>query len=299
MKLRRCRRTDSRNTEDRNTDSSHQRLLLSEKAERKTDLDDNIKGIFPEEGLILMINIAICDDQSLQLAKVKSAVEGYFKRFQDYTARIDVFDNSSLFLDALIKTGGWDIVILDICMPGISGTELAREIRRRKDRTEIIFISVSSEFALDAFVLNAVHYVLKPFTDTQLEEALDRALASFAECRPKRILLQLGNGAVQSLDINEISYIESIAYRRVVHTDNGIFEETRKTLSGFMEEFNNLSPGQFIQPYRGYIVNQNVIRTITPEHLVLHNGDSILIKRGDFRRLREIFFSWSFRNGGN
>ena len=66
-----------------------------------------------------------------------------------------------------------------------------------------------------------------------------------------------------------------------------------------MEEFNNLSPGQFIQPYRGYIVNQNVIRTITPEHLVLHNGDSILIKRGDFRRLREIFFSWSFRNGGN
>ena len=246
-----------------------------------------------------MITVAICDDQSVQLANVKSAVEAYFARRHDFMVRIDIFDDSSSFLDELIKSGGWDIVILDICMPGISGTELAREIRRRRDRTEIIFMSISSEFALDAFAVKAVHYVLKPFTASELGEALDRALLSLSEHRPKRILLQLENGAVQSVDLDEISYIESIAYRRVVHTKREMFEETKRPLSGFMEEIEKLSPGQFIQPYRGYIVNQDAISTITPGHIVLRTGDTILIKRGDFRKLREIFFSWNFRNGRN
>ena len=247
-----------------------------------------------------MITVAICDDQSVQLANVKSAVEAYFARRHDFMVRIDIFDDSSSFLDELIKSGGWDIVILDICMPGISGTELARVIRRRRDRTEIIFMSISSEFALDAFALKAVHYLLKPFTIAQMEEALNRALLSFSEHRPKRILLHLENGAVQSVDLDEISYIESIAYRRVVHTDGGgIFEETKRPLAGFLEELEKHSPGQVIQPYRGYIVNQDAISTITPSHLVLRNGDSILIKRGDFRRLREIFFTWTFRKERN
>ena len=63
-----------------------------------------------------------------------------------------------------------------------------------------------------------------------------------------------------------------------------------------LEELEALCPGQFLQPYRGYVVNLDAIRTIASDRLVLRNGDSILIKRGDFRRLREKFFEWSFRS---
>ncbi len=245
-----------------------------------------------------MISIAICDDQSMYLEKIEKAISEYFINFPEYQVRVSGFCNSSVFLDELEKTGGWDIVILDICMPGISGTEIAREIRRRHDRTEIIFISVSSDYALAAFALKAVHYVLKPFSSAEFHEALSRALLPFSDRKPRRILLHLASGSIQSIDASSILYIESIAYRRVVHTSKGVFEETRRTLSSFLEELGDLFPGQFIQPYRGYIVNLEAIRTISPDHITLQSGDSVPIKRGDFRKLRESYFKWSFRDEG-
>ncbi len=242
-----------------------------------------------------MVRIAVCDDQSAHLKKVIESAEEYFRKHPEYQARIEGFGNSASFLETLGRSGGWDIVILDICMPGISGTEIAREIRKRHDHTGIIFISASSDYAVDAFALNAVHYVLKPFSGEQFEEAMTRALQPFSEKKPKRIILHLENGAVRNIDIDDISYIESIAYRRIVHASTGKYEEMRKTLSAFLSELDDMSPGQFIQPYRGYIVNLNAIRTITPEYIVMNSGERILIKRGDFRRLRSLFFDWSFR----
>ena len=60
-------------------------------------------------------------------------------------------------------------------------------------------------------------------------------------------------------------------------------------------ELEELTPGQFIQPYRGYIVNLDAIRTISSDKIIMQNGDFILIKRGDFRHLKDLFFKWSFR----
>ena len=145
---------------------------------------------------------------------------------------------------------------------------------------------------MDAFCLNAVHYVLKPFSDSDFIEAMDRAFAKRADER--KLLLSLVNGIVESVDINSIIYIESVAYRREVHTDTAVYEETRQTLHSLHERLEELSPGQFIQPYRGYIVNQDAIRTIMPDRIILHDGTAVIIKRGDFRRIRENFFSWTF-----
>lgn len=137
-----------------------------------------------------------------------------------------------------------------------------------------------------------MHYVLKPFSDSEFFEAMDRALVRNE--KEKKLLLSLGNGIVESVDISTISYIESVAYRREVHTDTAVYEETRQTLHSLHERLEELSPGQFIQPYRGYIVNQDAIRTIMPDKIILHDGTAIIIKRGDFRRIRENFFSWTF-----
>ena len=190
-----------------------------------------------------------------------------------------------------------DIVVLDICLPGMLGTDVAREIRRRNDRTEIIFISISRDYAIDAFSLKAVHYVVKPFSQAQLDEALDRAMASFEEKNIRRLLINIGNGEVQSVSIDKILYIESQGYRRVVHTAEGLYEEVKNTLSRMQEELDSISPGQFIQPYRGYIVNLDAVRTIASDRIFLHDGEFILIKRGDFRRIRSLLFDWSFGRG--
>ena len=244
-----------------------------------------------------MVRVAICDDQQEYLAGVHDAVSSYFSRRPEFSVRISDFSSPTRFLEELGRSSGWDIVVLDICLPGILGTDIAKEIRRRHDRTEIIFISVSRDYAIEAFSLNAVHYVVKPFTDAQLEEAMDRAMESFGEKSMRRLLVNVGNGAVQSVSIDKILYIESQGYRRVVHALDGSYEEIKNTLSHMQEELEAISPGQFIQPYRGYIVNLDAVRTVASDRIFLNNGEFILIKRGDFRRIRSLLFAWSFGNG--
>lgn len=81
---------------------------------------------------------------------------------------------------------------------------------------------------------------------------------------------------------------------RVVCTWGGVYEEMRKTLASLLEELDGLCPGRFFSPYRGYIVNLDHIATMTPAHIEMRDGARILIKRGDFRRIRDIFFAWTF-----
>ena len=242
-----------------------------------------------------MFTIAICDDHEVQLKLIGEAVDRYFAASSHLTYEVSAFSDPSAFLESLEASGGWDIVILDVCMPGMLGTSLARGIRQRHDRTEIIFLPVPREYAVDAFSVNAVHYLMKPFSQDDFNEAMNRAVSAFLAIKPRKLLLQIGNGTVKAVDIEDILYIESVAYRRVVHTADAIYEEARMTLAKLEEKLEELSPGQFIQPYRGYIVNLSAIKTISTDRIVMQNGDSIIIKRGDFRRLREQFFQWSFK----
>ena len=239
-----------------------------------------------------MLRIAICDDQTIHLSVVHKALENYLDE-KKLEAEIHDYTSAGDLLSFIEEGNQCDVAILDICIPDMLGTDLAREVRRLSPRTSIIFLSVSRDYAVEAFALGAVHYVLKPFSDSEFFEAMDRALVRNE--KEKKLLLSLGNGIVESVDISTISYIESVAYRREVHTDTAVYEETRQTLHSLHERLEELSPGQFIQPYRGYIVNLDAIRTISSDKIIMQNGDFILIKRGDFRHLKDLFFKWSFR----
>lgn len=244
-----------------------------------------------------MFSIAICDDQHDQLKAIGKALDSYAASHPRMEIEPEFFANPLQLIGKLSSGAEWDAVILDVCMAGMMGTEAAREIRKKLGSIPIIFISISREYAVEAFSLNAVHYLVKPYSQDGFDEALDRALGPLPARSSGKVMLKLRSGILHSVDADSILFIESVGYSRLVHTDGNIYEETRKTLSSFMEELGKLRPGMFIQPYRGYIVNMEAIRTIEPRRIVLRNGEGILIKRGDFRRIRDQYFSWSFGKG--
>ena len=244
-----------------------------------------------------MFSIAICDDQHDQLKAIGKALDSYAASHPGMEIEPEFFANPLQLIGKLSSGADWDAVILDVCMAGMMGTEAAREIRKKLGSIPIIFISISREYAVEAFSLNAVHYLVKPYSQDDFDEALDRALGPLPARSSGKVMLKLRSGILHSVDADSILFIESVGYSRLVHTDGNIYEETRKTLSSFMEELGKLRPGMFIQPYRGYIVNMEAIRTIEPRRIVLRNGEGILIKRGDFRRIRDQYFSWSFGKG--
>ncbi len=243
-----------------------------------------------------MLHIAICDDQVNQIELIRSAVEQYITRW-NIKAMIREYKSALELLEDLCKSGGFDILLLDICMPGITGTEAAREIRGRKDKTEIIFLTSSDEFAVDAFALKATHYLLKPISQDQFEEAMDRAMEQLSDGQVKKISIKLENGSVMMVDINDILYIESAGHAQCVYLKDGISKEARRSLTRLAQELEEVSPGQFINPYKGYLINQNAIRTIEPKQIVLLCGKCLPIPRGSFRQLQDAFFEYQFREG--
>lgn len=83
---------------------------------------------------------------------------------------------------ALIDSIEYDVVLLDVRMPGIGGLELAARLRGRDPRPAVIFTTAYAAHAVEAFDLEAVDYLVKPFDGQRLRRALDRAL----EARPSR-----------------------------------------------------------------------------------------------------------------
>ncbi|MBQ2777233.1 MAG: response regulator transcription factor, partial [Peptococcaceae bacterium] len=110
-----------------------------------------------------MLRIAVCDDEQLYLDKTRAMLEQYAAEHNvEITA--EAFVNSSALLDSIEAGERHDIYLLDIYMPGVSGMSVATDLRSKGVRSPIIFLTSSTEHAVEAFGVDATHYLLKPYT---------------------------------------------------------------------------------------------------------------------------------------
>ncbi len=240
------------------------------------------------------MRIAICDDMIKEIKLIRLALKSYILKEIENSFEIKEYNSSLLFLDDLASQGGFDIVFLDICMPGVLGTDIAKEIRQRKDKTEIVFLTTSDEFAVEAFALKAAHYVVKPFTQSQFNEAMDRAMERFAAKQTKNISLKVQGGGVKIIDINDICFIENFSHTQNIHLKDNECFEVRQSISEIISMLEGVSKGQFIIPYKGYIVNLKSIQLIQPDKIILRDGQAIPIVKRNFRQFREQYFDYMF-----
>lgn len=245
-----------------------------------------------------MLKIALCDDCSEDVALLHSALDSYLSRCHKGPIQVYPFDNALLCAEGLAQIGSVDVLLLDICMPGLLGTDIAREVRQRKDKTEIVFLTGSDEFAVEAFTLKAAHYLVKPFSQDEFDEALETALSRIASKEAKRITLKARGRSIVSLDTEEITYIESSSHSQHLHTSKGECIEARQTLGEVRSLLENATPGQFFSPYKGYIVNINTVRTIENSQVVLRDGTTIPATPANAKALKECYFDRIFPSGG-
>jgi len=238
--------------------------------------------------------VAICDDNPGQLNIIRAAVENYSERYPELSMQTALYDSPLLFLEEWSKNGNYDVLLLDICMPGMLGTEIAKEIRQRKESLEIVFVTSSTDFAIEAFTLKAAHYIVKPFSQEQFDEAMDRAIEKHKNKIVKNITLKLRSGEARLVDLNEIMYVESFSHSQNIHLKTGEQIETRQTLSELRALFKEHAKEQFISPYKGYIVNQKSIRSIEPDKVTLKSGVQIPLVKRSFKQIKEQYFAFIF-----
>ena len=119
-----------------------------------------------------MLRIAICDDTQTELEQI-SALTNEYVATHNLVADVRAFSHPDELL-TVCETETFHIFLLDMVMPMINGLELGRSIRRIDTDAQIIYITAEPGYALDAYAIHPLHYLLKPVTAKVLLEAVSK-----------------------------------------------------------------------------------------------------------------------------
>jgi len=198
------------------------------------------------------------------------------------------------------------VVFLDIQMPGMSGIELGEVLKSLKKPPAIIFVTAYEEYALQAFEVDAVDYILKPFDSSRIEQAIKKVLSmqrsegeeNKAEEQVVKTVAALERipleykGRTLLLAQDDIAYIytqNEAVYVRTIDDKEYLARFTLKDLE------QRLSSEKFFRTHRCYIVNLSRIKEITPYFsgtytVTLDNKQKteIPVSRNQARKLKKI-----------
>jgi len=226
------------------------------------------------------MNTLICDDirdEGLELAIMAS----------DAVAKCQYFNKASGAL-SYIKTGARvDVCFLDIVMPGMTGIELARQIRKieraeQSDPREIVFISASNEYAAESFEVNAFSYLLKPTAPQKVTNILQQIIG-IKNAKDVAGIPLITKNMTRFLYFREISFIEVRNNKVHFYLIDGNELVITSTLGALLPKI--MEDRRFGRCHRSFVVNMNDTRTIQDNIVVMRSGKQIPITRtyADFR----------------
>ena len=210
-----------------------------------------------------MLRALIVDDEAPARFELRSLLEE--------TGRVDSVSEVSSAREAvasLVKsrehTGeGVDVLFLDISMPKTTGMQLADALHKLKNPPVIVFVTAYSEYAVDAFGVDAVDYLMKPVELERLQQALTKVEARLKQSAPQqmsatvteRIPVEKGGHKVL-VPVNQIRYVEAKDDYSCIYTESDRYLSTISLAK--LEQ--RLTPHGFYRVHRGYIVNLDYVQ---------------------------------------
>lgn len=238
-----------------------------------------------------MIRCCICDDKSEETEKLREFAEGFSKEHPEFPLKTDVFLSPYDLLEAVRSQGGYDLYLLDIIMPHLSGIDIARRLREREEAAEILFLTVSREYAVEAFGVKASGYLLKPVEKEDFNREMLRCIQNLEPKENPSLVLKTREG-LRKVSIRRIVSVESCNHRCICSLCEGTAIETPMTLSSLYEQL-RVYPC-FFQPHRAYIVNLDYVHGLSAKLLSLADGREIPVSRSLYRKLKEAYLNHVF-----
>ena len=217
-----------------------------------------------------MLKIAICDDISAELQHIVTLTTEYMAEHR-ITADIREFSHPDMLLN-VCETEVFHIFLLDMVMPMISGLELGRSIRRITTDAQIIYITADPGYALDAYAVNPLHYLLKPVDRTMLFSALELATekVNFGE---SIVLTFRTREGLRTLSTDVIAFCEYIRRSAIYTLISGEVVETTTLSVSFTEHLAPLlEDHRFIQSHAAFAVNMSSVERLTKDGFTLRSG---------------------------
>lgn len=238
-----------------------------------------------------MKKVIIVDDESSSRKLIKEYLDDYSDYFIVGEA------NNGVDAVKVINEFKPDLVFLDIQMPGLNGFEV---INYLEEIPQIIFSTAFDKYALKAFEVHAVDYLLKPYTQERFKIAIDRIDSNFEKLRPftenlllnkatfpERILVQTSKKLI-TIAVQDIIRIEAFGdYSKIFTKENSFLSNFG--ISVLETKFN---PKTFLRVHRSSIININfvnqVVKNLTAFDIIMNNNDTVRVSRGYLDNVKKL-----------
>ena len=231
------------------------------------------------------MRIAVCEDNKLENDMLCELLREEAERF-GLNCGVSSFDSGDGLLKVLEQKEKIDYLILDIFMQGKNGILTAMKAREMDPALQIAFITASRDFALDAFQLNALHYLVKPVSSERVRELLCR----YQERTGKRELKMLRiRTPLEDLEfpLNRIEKLVSADKKCDIYIE-GIKAPIRIPLS-FSDTEMQMPEDCFLKISRGLLVHIDFIVRMTANECFLRDGTTTLLSRNQREQIREKY----------
>ena len=244
-----------------------------------------------------MFSVAICDNDEKDLDVLMQEVKIWLERFHPEEGSLSIFSDSGEILKDLQSGSCYDLYLLDVIMPQITGIQLGNAIRRRDRDAAIVYITSYREYALEAYGLHAIRYLTKPIQREELWSALDFFYTLFLnKTRPTMIVK--GSGSLTSVTISDVMYVENDV-REVFFTLRDGKKITGVRREGSFEDAVAplLDMPYFVQVHKSFCVNLYYIDMIHSDKITMDDGAIIPISRRHLTSVKNKYMEFVLRGG--
>lgn len=217
-----------------------------------------------------MLNIVVCDDEKIYRNDLKKIIEtaldldGIDHRILEFCCGDDLI--------TALNTHDYQIIFLDIEMPGRNGMETAKDIRRKNNSAVIIFVTSYTDFVFQGYEVKALNYILKPYDKDKILAVLQTALGEQGITKEHAYLIEQRGKSIR-LPLSQVKYF--LSDRRSV---TAVTTEDSFIFYGKLSDVELELPDFFIRIHNRYLLNLNYLQSIEGNQALV-DGEMLPISR--------------------
>lgn len=244
------------------------------------------------------MKVVICDDSIEYLAKIEKLLYRYRELHHNAEFVVERFSDAAALYRKIQENDLAEIYILDMIMAEKTGIDIGRQIRKAGSENAIIYITASDDFALEAYGVHAVRYLLKPVSEHCFFEALDYVL-SYAQTKKSPIYAVKTTDGLVSVPYSQIEYIENSSRILEIHlTDRKTIKSIfiRKSFDEELREI--ISERNFMQVHKSFLINLNYVKKLTGNNVLMESGENIPVSKkrtADVKKEYLLFISEQYQ----
>lgn len=226
------------------------------------------------------MRVVVCDDSMEDLEKIKGLLTKYSEKNKSVRLEIEYFTDSVKLYHQIQEEAQSDIYILDMIMSERTGIDIGTLIRSTNERSVIIYITSSDDFAFEAYGVHAERYLLKPVREEDFMEALNYAVSSISKETKDAIYTVKTKEGLAAIPYSKIEYIENYSRKLKICLTDGTHIQSIFIRQSFNEEIRQMiENNNFLQVHKSFLVNLCYVDRFASGNIIMESGARIPVSK--------------------